>query len=113
MASNGTLSGTPTASDTFTFTVQATDSNALAGSQEYSLTVDSVADNRWHNAVVPCDVDGLNGVTPLDALTIINRLNIHPDGSLPAPPAAPPPYYDVNDDRLCTAPDVLLVINVI
>jgi hypothetical protein len=32
---------------------------------------------------------------------------------LPPPPAAPPPYYDVNNDGLCTAADVLAVINYI
>ncbi|MFT7773179.1 MAG: putative Ig domain-containing protein [Roseateles sp.] len=45
LASNGTLSGTPTASGTFNFTVTATDSSTgtgpYTGSRPYSLTVDA------------------------------------------------------------------------
>ena len=37
--SNGQLSGTPTASGTFTFTVTATDSLGASGSQNYSVTI--------------------------------------------------------------------------
>ncbi len=32
---------------------------------------------------------------------------------MPAPPASPPPYYDVSDDDGVTALDVLMVINYI
>jgi CSLREA domain-containing protein len=39
----GTLSGTPTATGTFTFTVDVADSAANTGAQTYSLTVDSAA----------------------------------------------------------------------
>ncbi len=47
-------------------------------------------------------------------MLIINWINAHPnDPSLPAPPASPPPYYDVSDSDGITALDVLLVINYI
>ena len=47
-------------------------------------------------------------------LTIINYINAHAnDPSLPPPPAASPPFYDVDDDGLCRPGDVLLVINYI
>ena len=39
LSSGGSLSGTPTASGTFTFTVTATDNNGCPGSQNYSLTI--------------------------------------------------------------------------
>ncbi len=41
LASNGTLSGTPTAGGTFNFTVTATDNNTDTGSRAYSLTVNA------------------------------------------------------------------------
>jgi hypothetical protein len=40
LASDGTLSGTPTAAGSFSFTVQATDSDADTGSRSYTLTID-------------------------------------------------------------------------
>ena len=36
---SGTLSGTPTAAGTFSFTIQASDANAYTGSQAYSMTI--------------------------------------------------------------------------
>jgi hypothetical protein len=51
-------------------------------------------------------------VTAQDVLLIVNHINNHPgDPSLPAPPATPPPYYDVTNDGECTANDALYVIN--
>jgi hypothetical protein len=40
LASDGTLSGTPTAAGTFSFTVTAADSAGLTGSQSYTVTID-------------------------------------------------------------------------
>jgi hypothetical protein len=66
----------------------------------------------WHNAGNPYDVTGRDGVTPEDVLRLIAYINSGPnDASLPDPPATGPPYYDVNDDNLCSPQDVLLVIN--
>jgi hypothetical protein len=66
----------------------------------------------WQNPLNSYDVDGVNGVQPIDVLLIIDYINNHPnDPSLPAPPASPPPYLDVNGDGLCTAQDVLQVID--
>ncbi len=82
-------------------------------SQIVSVTT---ADNDvgWHNTRNPFDVDGNGRVEAADVLKIINYINAHlGDPSLPPPPAAPPPYYDVNNDGLCTAGDVLAVINYI
>jgi hypothetical protein len=50
----------------------------------------------------------------VDVLLIIDYINAHlGDPSLPAPPATPPPYYDVNNDQRVTAEDVLYVIDYI
>jgi hypothetical protein len=67
--------------------------------------------NVWHNYANPHDVNGRDGVLPLDALLIINWLNAHSESTLPPAPADPPPYYDVNNDGYCLPLDVLLVIN--
>jgi hypothetical protein len=76
--------------------------------------LDACIGNTWHNHSAPFDVDGVNGTTPRDVLVIINYINLHSgDGSLPPPSAAPPPYYDVNDDGYCTANDVVQVVNYI
>jgi RHS repeat-associated protein len=71
-----------------------------------------VSENLWQNPVDHHDVDGLSGVTPLDVLILINRINAHPgDPSLPTAPETPPPFYDVNGDGVCDPGDVLIVIN--
>lgn len=68
----------------------------------------------WQNPADPLDVDGKDGVTPLDVLIIITYINSHPgDTSLPSPPESPPPYLDVNNDGSCTPLDVLQVIQYI
>ena len=70
--------------------------------------------NVWHNHASRWDVNGQEGVTPLDVLIIINYINAHPgDFSLPLPPPLPPPYYDVSNDEQVTPLDVLWVINYI
>lgn len=77
-------------------------------------TQTQIVANVWHNALLPYDVTGSEGITPLDVLTLINYINAHPGRTeLPASPAAPPPFYDVDDDRQIMPLDVLLVINYI
>jgi hypothetical protein len=67
----------------------------------------------WRNASNALDVDNHNGVTPLDVLIVINRLNTVGPGKLPPPVTAAlsPPFYDTSGDNEVTALDVLLVIN--
>jgi RNA polymerase sigma factor (sigma-70 family) len=98
------LAGTPY------ITATATDSEG--NTSEFSQVVQASTAPPWHNATMPWDVDGNGNVAPLDVLTLINRINAHPgDDSLPATPAVPPQYYDVNRDERCNATDVILVIN--
>ena len=65
----------------------------------------------FHNDDNPYDVDGNGTVTPLDALAIINYLNIYGPG--PVGPGDPGYGYDVNGDGQVTALDALLVINIL
>jgi uncharacterized protein YhjY with autotransporter beta-barrel domain len=59
LASDGTLSGTPTASGTFNFTVNATDDNGYTGSRAYTLAVSAAPTITVSPANVP---DGLQGL---------------------------------------------------
>ena len=67
----------------------------------------------WHNDASPCDVNGLDGVTPLDALLLVNYLDSPPN----SPPAVSPAYYDVGGgpngegDGQVTPLDVIFVVN--
>ena len=57
-------------------------------------------------------MDGDGVVKPLDALVLINWINLHqPETTLPDPPEHAPPFLDVNGDNACTASDVLWVID--
>ncbi|MCY2986427.1 MAG: FG-GAP-like repeat-containing protein [Planctomycetota bacterium] len=68
----------------------------------------------WQNPTDAYDVDGENGVEPLDVLIIINYINQHPgDTSLPPAASMPPPFLDVSGDNFVTPTDVLMVISYI
>jgi len=72
----------------------------------------TVRQRPWQNPRDHHDVNDKDGVTPLDALMLINYINDHPgQASLPASDGTSPPYYDVSGDDACTAMDVLQVIN--
>ena len=85
------------------------------GPYAYGFRVESAPTaNPWQCPVFPLDVNHDGLITPLDALIVINYLNAHGPGALPAQPAAtlaPPPYLDCSDDWEVTALDALLVIN--
>lgn len=68
---------------------------------------------RWHNQSNPVDVNNDGLVTPIDALLIINEINLRGVRSLVGSDLAFPPYIDTNGDNLLTANDVLQVINYI
>jgi hypothetical protein len=73
-----------------------------------------VVNNPWNNLAKPHDVNGDGGVTPLDALLIINALNASGAKRFDYPLAdgqTPDVWYDVNDDLAITPLDALLVIN--
>ncbi|NND96022.1 MAG: cadherin-like domain-containing protein [Pirellulaceae bacterium] len=63
----------------------------------------------YHNDALPFDVNGSDDISPLDALLVINYLNLHGVG----PVANVPPTfsYDVNGDGDITPLDILLILN--
>ncbi len=83
--------------------------------EDYAITI---GENPWRNPDNPFDVDANGVVAPVDALLVINELNVplvsNPDnGVLPATPPAgfAPPFIDVNGDGFVSPLDALLVIN--
>jgi uncharacterized repeat protein (TIGR03803 family) len=78
----------------------------------FALPVPTIS---WQNPDEPLDVNAIDGITPLDALLVINELS---DRILSDPvtgelvlPATPPPYVDVTGDGFAAPLDALLVIN--
>ncbi len=67
----------------------------------------------WQNPNLPEDVNGLDGVNPIDVLLLINDINQYGTRSLIGSPIQPPPYLDVDGDRNIGPLDVLRVINYI
>lgn len=67
----------------------------------------------WHNAVLPCDADRSDLVTPLDALVVINAINRDGSRLLPTVKDTDSYFIDVNDDGYLSPLDVLAVINAI
>jgi hypothetical protein len=67
----------------------------------------------WQNVLNAKDVDGDGSIALLDALVLINEINLNGAYLLPDPTRSfsPPPYYDVNGDGYLTAVDVLVVFN--
>ena len=111
-----------------TVEVQAIDNRVFAGSQtieilataagyagqaESSLTVtDDDRQFPWQSPRNSLDVNDSGQVTPLDALLVINAINIRQALTPELPdPFIPVAYVDVNGDNNLSAIDALLVIN--
>jgi hypothetical protein len=112
----------PANQSSISFTITAVDDGFVDGTQtvlivaEASGFVDGAqsvevtdSDGGWHNRVRPFDVNNDNFVTPIDALLIINFLNV--SGAGPVPTGSPPPFFDVNSDDFISPVDALMVIN--
>jgi hypothetical protein len=74
--------------------------------------VDIIA-NAWQNQSTPQDVNGDGFVSPIDALLIINELNLRGARALeyPRPGGASAPFYDVNGDGQISPVDSAAVIS--
>ncbi|TWT52105.1 dockerin type I domain-containing protein [Allorhodopirellula solitaria] len=110
LADNTFLEHTPGVDDEILVEVTATPNFADADgvSEEFVIAV-LENDNRFHNDSYPEDVNHADGVTAVDALTIINYLNAY--GAGPVGEGDPAFGYDVNNDGFVTSLDALLVIN--
>ncbi|MCA9144379.1 MAG: tandem-95 repeat protein [Planctomycetales bacterium] len=113
---NGTFSyrhdGSNTSQDSFTYVVD--DGNGGSSVATVTITLAPRPPSVWQNPIDPLDVNNSGTIEPLDALIVINSLNIDGPRVLPnpaIPPNAPPPFYDVNGDGSISPVDVLLIIN--
>ncbi|MCY2987830.1 MAG: dockerin type I domain-containing protein [Planctomycetota bacterium] len=64
-----------------------------------------------HNPVQPYDVNGDGHITALDALQLINQINLSGSALTAVAPGVAPLYYDVTGDGTLSALDVLQVVN--
>lgn len=95
------------ASGTYAVTFSVTDGVSLASEEVVIRVVDPYP---WQNHANPPDADGSGRVSPLDALLIINRINLFGSGELP-PRQPDDPYFDVNRDGRVGPDDTLMVVN--
>jgi hypothetical protein len=106
----GNLAGLTAKAGTYTLTllpngIQDANSNALASGASSSFSV-----TPWQNTTNPLDVNNDGIVSPLDALAVINDINLNGGGFLPATFSGDL-YLDVNGDQSVTPLDALAVIN--
>ncbi len=100
------------AAEQIELTITAQDTSAVFAAVTATFVIEVLENETpFHNDDNPYDVDGNGTVTPLDALAIINYLNIYGPG--PVGPGDPGYGYDVNGDGQVTALDALLVINIL
>jgi large repetitive protein len=99
-----------TATDTFTYQIADLDGKTARGT--VTITVLGINDPPHQNVANPADVSGDDLVSPLDALLVINVINNHGAGAIPAGTPANL-FIDVNADGLLTAGDALGVVNVL
>ncbi|MCO8120954.1 dockerin type I domain-containing protein [Stieleria sp. TO1_6] len=91
-------------------TITAQDSSGIFAALSETFVIEVLEnESPFHNDDNPYDVDGNGNVTPLDALAIINYLNLYGPG--PVGPGDTGYGYDVNGDGQVSALDALLVIN--
>ena len=104
--------GSNTFEDSFTYIVD--DGHGGSSVAEVRITLTQRPQSIWQNQFLPEDVNNDGFVTPLDALIVINSLNVEGSRTLPnpaIPPNAPPPFYDTNGDGDISPVDALMVIN--
>lgn len=68
-------------------------------------------DSPWQNPNNSFDVNADEIVSPLDALLIVNDINLNDSRDLTGSALPRPPYLDVSGDSFVSALDVLLVVN--
>jgi hypothetical protein len=89
--------------------------DAVSGEvEDYQVMVHQ---SGWQNPAIAEDVNQDGYVSPIDALLVINHLNVTDPGTLgqplPVPEVGnePPPFLDVNGDNRVAPLDALMVIN--
>ncbi len=99
----------------YTVPVRVTDSGSPALSVDFQIQVLAEAiDSPWKNQSLPSDVNGDGTVAPIDALIVINYLNLGRPQILDheeLPPLATGFFYDRNGDRVVSPLDALIIIS--
>ncbi len=108
----GNLGGLTATGGNYVLTLAPTGIADLAGNALAAGATGSFELRVWQNTANPYDVNANGIVNPIDALVLINYLNAHGFGPLPATFTGPD-YLDVNGDGSITPLDALGVINYI
>lgn len=82
--------------------------NTATGDVDFGFVLNT---SQWQNPVNRHDVNADTEVSPIDALLVINDLNLRGSRSLAGTNFVPPPFVDVSGDGSVSPIDVLLVIN--
>lgn len=110
LADNTLIERTPGVDNEILVEITATPlGGSVDGITEQFLIAVTANNTPFHNDDYPEDVNRDDGVTAVDALTIINYLNAYGPG--PVGEGDPAFGYDVNNDGFVTSLDALLVIN--
>ena len=109
-STSGVLTANPTIAQRgiHSFQMAGVDSGDLVARIPFTI---EVLGNQWHNYSAREDVDGKGTVSPLDALLVLNYLNLGLDANGPKNGGSYLYYLDVNDDQVIAPLDALLVIN--
>ncbi len=109
-----TFTGTPSPSDIgdviVVLTAHDSGDPSLSTDDHFKISVGENA-TPWQNPWNRYDVNAKDGVTPQDALIVINQLNRTGAGELPGSGLVAPPYYDVSGNNYLEPLDALQVIN--
>ncbi|MBL99490.1 MAG: hypothetical protein CMM06_07320 [Rhodopirellula sp.] len=79
----------------------------------YQVTIEMVTDYLWFNGSSPGDINDDGQLVPMDALSVINRLNAGEGGALPTERehGMQAPFWDASRDNQFSPLDALVVIN--
>ena len=88
-------------------------SDGTATTAVHQVTIEMVTDYLWFNGVNPGDINDDGQLVPMDALTVINRLNAGEGGDLPSDRehGMQAPFWDASRDNQFSPLDALVVIN--
>jgi hypothetical protein len=108
---NGSIVYTPPTNFVGEVSFNYTVNDAQGATSNAGLVSIRVVNSFFQNQSIAMDVNADGFVSPIDALLIVNELNLN--GTHPLPPAAftPPPFWDTNGDGQIAPLDALLVIN--
>ncbi|MCA9213318.1 MAG: hypothetical protein KDB27_09655 [Planctomycetales bacterium] len=101
----------PVGPDAKSVELRAIDASSGVTSVALRTSIARPAVKTWRNDSFPTDVNGDSHLSPIDALQVINDLNVNGSRRLPTTGTGGPPYVDVNGDSYVSPTDALRVIN--